>query len=152
MALTYADFTKFPIQIIGIDANETIDEEVVYLYDEKIEEIEDFVISDIAYSGEAADLTAILPYFVFWYFCNDATSQVVVESGENGQVKEFSYPEVFKQVQAWNIGVDKLRAVFEITDDKLNLVNGSMSQKIHALVLAAGKTINEKYLSKRSLL
>jgi len=142
MALTYSNFLSFPIQIVGVNSD----------YNAKITAIENFVVSDLAYSGTASDLTAILPYFVFWFFCNDTTT-TVVESGENGQVKEFSYPETIKQETAWNIGVDKLRTVFGITDDGLaELVSGSLSDKIHALVLASDKTVNEKYLSKRSRL
>jgi hypothetical protein len=120
MVLTYSSFQTFPLQIVGITSD----------YNAKIQAIENFVIADLAYSGEASDISAILPYFVFWFFCQDTQTTVFVETGENSQVKEFSTPEIFKQVQAWNIGVDKLRTVLEAT----------------------GKTINEKYLSKRSLL
>lgn len=142
MALTYNDFTSYPLQIVGITS----------AYNAKITAIENFVTSDLAYSGEASDISAILPYFVFWFFCNDTTTTVFVETGENSQTKEFSTPETIKQVNAWNIGVDKLRTVLEITDDTIELASGTMAEKIHSLVLATGKTINEKYLSKRSLL
>ena len=142
MVLTYSSFQTFPLQIVGITSD----------YNAKIQAIENFVIADLAYSGEASDISAILPYFVFWFFCNDTTTTVFVETGENSQTKEFSTPETIKQVTAWNIGVEKLRTVFEITDDAIELASGTMTEKIHSLVLATGKTINEKYLSKRSLL
>lgn len=120
MALTFTGFKSFPLQIVGITED----------YNAKINEIETFVVSDLAYSGEVGEVNAVLPYFVFWFFCQDAQTTVVVETGENAQVQEFSYPEIFKQVQNWNIGVEKLQA---ICDEK-------------------GTTVNEKYLSKRSLL
>ena len=58
MALTYTAFQKFPLQIVGIDAD----------YNAKITAIEEFVIADLAYSGTASDITSVLPYFVFWFF------------------------------------------------------------------------------------
>ena len=141
--MNYLTFQSFPLQIIGITSD----------YNAKITAIENFVISDIAYSGLAGDLTNILPYFVFWYFCDDASTSVFVEAGENGQTKEFSYPEVFKQVYAWNLGVEKLRTLLGITDEDIALIeSGTLSEKIHSLVLSSGRTLNEKYLSKRSLL
>lgn len=120
MALTHTSFLSFPLQVVGITSD----------YNAKIQAIENFIISDMAYSGDASDLTAILPYFVFWYFCQDAATTVTPESGENSQVKEFSTPEIVKQVKNWNTGAEKLRA----------------------LVLASGETINENDLSKRSLI
>lgn len=72
MALNYQSFQNFPLQIVGITSD----------YNAKITAIENYVVSDIAYSGDASDLTAILPYFVFWFFCNDAQTTVVVESGK----------------------------------------------------------------------
>jgi hypothetical protein len=142
MALTYLSFQSFPLQIVGISSD----------YNAKITAIENFVISDLAYSGDAEDLTAVLPYFVFWFFCQDAQTTVFSETGENSQVKEFSNPETYKQERAWNIGVEKLRTLFGITDEALSMAAGTMAEKIHALVLGSGKTVNEKYLSKRSLL
>jgi len=143
MALNYTSFQSFPLQVIGITSD----------YNAKITAIENFVKSDMAPVGVTVT-DAILSYFVFWFFCQDATTTVAVETGENSQVKEFSTPEIFKQVQAWNIGVDKLRVLCGITDDNIIWLGNSMTtaEKIHHLVLAAGITINEKYLSKRSLL
>lgn len=140
--MNYTTFQSYPLQIVGITSD----------YNAKITAIENFVIADLAYSGTAGDVTEILPYFVFWFFCQDAQMTVFVETGENSQVKEFSTPEILKQVQMWNIGVEKLRTLFGITDEALSLAAGTMAEKIHALVLASGETVNEKYLSKRSLL
>jgi hypothetical protein len=119
MALNYLTFQTYPLQITGITSE----------YNSKITAIENFVKSDMAAVGVTVT-DAILSYFVFWFFCQDTQTSVFAETGENSQVKEFSTPEIFKQVQAWNIGVEKLRTVLEAT----------------------GKTVNEKYLSKRSLL
>jgi hypothetical protein len=120
MALTFNDFETYPIEIIGITA----------YYNARIAAIETFVLSDLEYSGESSDLSTILPYFVFWYFCQDATTTVFVETGENSQVKEFTQPEIFKQVQAWNLGVKRLQTLIDANEE----------------------TVNEYYLSKRSLL
>lgn len=157
MALTHIDFMAYPLQIAGIDDSQIVtvndEETTVYLYDEKIGQIEDFVVEDLAYGGEASDVSDILPYFVFWYFCQDCQTTVFAETGENSQVKEFSTPETFKQIQVWNMGVRRLRDVFGITDEKLNELCGmTNAEKVHSLVLSSGKTINENYLSMRSLL
>ena len=156
MALTHADFMSFPLQIAGINDSQIVtvndEETTVYLYDEKIGQIEDFVVEDLAYSGEASDVSDILPYFVFWYFCQDCQTTVFAETGENSQVKEFSTPEILKQVWAWNMGVKKLRDVLGITEEALSFACGTLSENIHSLVLSSGKTINENYLSMRSLL
>jgi hypothetical protein len=143
MALSYLTYQTYPLQITGITSE----------YNSKITAIETFVKSDMAAVGVTVT-DAILSYFVYWFFCQDATTTVTPESGENSQVEEFSTPEIFKQVQAWNIGVDQLRVLCGITDDNIIWLGNSMilSQKIHHLVSAAGITINEKYLSKRSLL
>lgn len=143
MALNYTNFLQFPLQIVGINSD----------YNSKITAIENFVVSDLAYSGLAGDITAILPYFVFWYFCQDAITTAAVESGENLQVKEFSEPAMDKQIQNWNTGVKMLRAVFGITDELLASMSGlTNAEKMHSIVEATGKTVNEKYLSKRNLL
>ena len=101
MALTYTAFQKFPLQIVGIDAD----------YNAKIAAIEEFVVADLAYSGTASDITSVLPYFVFWFFCQDRTTTVSAETGENLQLKEFTEPAIEKQINAWNLGVEKLTAI-----------------------------------------
>lgn len=118
--MDYRSFQSYPIQIVGISSD----------YNAKITSVENFVKSDMAYSGDEAGLESILPFFVFWFFCNDLQTTVMVEAGEAGQVKEFSFPDTVKQDRAWNIGVDKLIE----------------------LVATTGASVNSKYLSKRSLL
>lgn len=156
MALTHDDFMIYPLQIVGIDLSvpgEGEGTEDIYIYDEKIQYIEKFVVEDMSYSGEASDVSAILPYFVYWFFLQNETSMSVVNAGENYQVKEFTEPSILKQVKNWNTGVEKLRALFGITNEGLAaLSNMSLSEKIHSFVLQSGKTINENYLSKRTLL
>lgn len=156
MALTHDDFMIYPLQIVGIDSSipgEGEGDEDIYIYDEKIQEIENFVVEDMSYSGEASDVSAILPYFVYWFFLQNETSMSVVNAGENYQVKEFTEPSILKQVKNWNTGVDKLRVLFGITDESLDVLTCMrMSEKIHFFVLQSGKIINENYLSKRTLL
>ena len=101
MALTYTAFEKFPLQIVGIDADRNT----------KIAAIEEFVVADLAYSGTASDITSVLPYFIFWFFCQDRATTVSVETGENLQLKEFTEPAIEKQINAWNLGVEKLAAI-----------------------------------------
>lgn len=103
MALNYTAFQQFPLQIIGISSD----------YNAKITAIENFVVADLSYTGDAGDIEAILPYFVFWFFCQDEKSSVVVEVGENSQIKEFSFPEITKQVMAWDLAVEMLLVVCE---------------------------------------
>jgi len=147
MALNYTSFQSFPLQIVGINSD----------YNAKITAIETFIKSDMAAVGVVVT-DAILSYFVFWFFCQDDTSTVVVEAGENTQVKEFSEPAMTKQIQAWNIGVEKLRTLCGITqeaiDDIVNSNYGYYPEKkaIETILSGTTITINQKYLSKRSLL
>ena len=101
MALTYTAFEKFPLQIVGIDADRNA----------KISAIEEFVVADMAYSGTASDITSVLPYFIFWFFCQEKSTTVSAETGENLQLKEFTEPAIEKQINAWNLGVEKLAAI-----------------------------------------
>ena len=147
MALSYLTYQTYPLQITGITSE----------YNSKITAIETFVKSDMAAIGVTVT-DAILSYFVYWFFCQDATTTVTPESGENSQVKEFSTPEIFKQVQAWNIGVDKLRVLCGITEEEIETTKSSYygyypeSEIIESILSGTAITINEKYLSKRSLL
>jgi hypothetical protein len=101
MAITYENFEAYPLQIIGI--NDT--------YDDELTAIEAFVIDEIDYSGVAEDLDAVLPYFVFFLFCESRESVVFAEAGESQAVKEFTMPARNSQVRAWNIGAKKLAAL-----------------------------------------
>jgi len=142
MALTYTTFQTYPLEIAGITSE----------YNAKITAIENFVIEDLAYSGDAADVSAILKYFVFWFFCQSQVTTITAKTGETIQIQKTSIPALDMQIQNWNTGVDKLRTVFEITDEILDSMTGMTYEKIHSLVEATGKTVNEKYLSKRSIL
>ena len=150
--MTYEDFLYFPLQIVGIDLSNTVGEVTTYVYNSKIEKINEFVVSEMAYSGDE-DIDSILPYFVFWFFCQDAATTVFAETGENSQIKEFSVPSMDKQVSNWNIGVDKLRAVCGITDTLINeQIQGTLKEKIQSILDDNDISINTNYLSKRSVL
>lgn len=118
--MDYTDFLTYPLQILGIDEN----------YNSEIEAMKNLAIDEINYSGDVSDIEPVLPYFVFWLFCENKRSQVVANVGENAQVKEFSYQTMTMQVVAWNIGAKKLR---EICAEK-------------------NKTASEHYQSERNLI
>lgn len=99
--MDYSNFESYPIQIVGITSD----------YDDFIQEIADFILADMGYSGNASDLDSVLPYFVFYNFCQEQQSTVVAKTGESSQVKEFSNISLTKQINAWNIGVAKLTAL-----------------------------------------
>ena len=119
MAITYENFTDYPIHILGLNESSN----------KKLQAIETFVKSDLSYSGDAADLSNILPYFVFFAFCDDKTSSVTSD-GETMAVSDLTKPSVHSQVRAWNIGAKMLDAL--CTEKKT--------------------TANEKYRSERLLL
>ena len=150
--MTYEDFLNFPLQIVGIDLSQTVGETTTYVYDSKISKINEFVIDEMAYSGDE-DLTDILPYFVFWFFCQDAATTVFAETGENIQVKKFTTPSMDKQIKNWNTGVDKLRAILGITDTLIDeQIQGTLKEKIQSILDENDISININYLSKRSSL
>lgn len=120
--MDYSDFKSYPIQIVGIDSD----------YDDMLNEIKNFILADMNYSGDEADLDSVLPYFVFYNFCQEQQSTVVHSVGETSQTKEFSDISLTKQINAWNIGVAELTL---ICNEKGTTVD---------------KT--ELYLSKRTLL
>lgn len=95
--MNYTNFKQYPIQILGINES----------YNDELKAIETLVIGEIEYSGEQADIAEILPYFVFFKFCESKFSEVTTK-GEMLQVAEFSVPSVLSQVRAWNIGAKKL--------------------------------------------
>ena len=113
--MTYENFTKYPIQILGINES----------YNDELTAINDFVVSDIEYSGDVADLESVLPYFVFFNFCENARSEVYANTGESATVKEHTVPSDRAQIAAWNFAVKELSKL--CTDNQ--------------------KTVNEKYLS-----
>jgi len=77
MALTYTAFQKFPLQIVGIDAD----------YNAKITAIEEFVLADLAYSGTESDITSVLPYFVFWFFLSRQGDNRIRRNGRKLAIK-----------------------------------------------------------------
>lgn len=99
--MDHSNFESYPIQIVGITSD----------YDGLLQEIADFILADIGYSGSESDLDDVLPYFVFYNFCQEQQSTVVAKTGESSQVKEFSNISLTKQINAWNIGVAKLTAI-----------------------------------------
>jgi hypothetical protein len=118
--MDYTIFLNYPLQILGIDES----------YDSELTAIENFVIFDLEYSGAVEDLEEILPYFVFFHFCENRKSEVSAMTGEQSKVAEFTVPSVVTAISVWNIGVKKL----------------------NTLLLANEQTVNELYTSKISLI
>ena len=110
--MEYTAFETYPLQILGIDES----------YNSELTAIENFIIEDIAYSGDTDDLVPILPYFVFHNFCENRRSQVTALNGETSHVAEFTLPSYDQQKNVWNIGVEKLNALclLKITTAKID--------------------------------
>lgn len=117
--MDYSNFQQYPINILGIDET----------YNDELNAIEQAVIDELDYSGDADDIEEILPYFVFYFYCQDKVSMVSTK-GEMYQTAEFSGMDVISQNRAWNIGAKKLLA----------------------LCTENGKTANENYQSQRMLI
>jgi len=146
MALNYNTFQVYPLEIEGITSE----------YNTKITAVENFVKSDMAATGVTVT-DAILSYFVFWFLCQDAAITVTIKTGETAPIAKTVYPSFDKQIQNWNIGVDKLRLLCGITEDEIENLMMTMygyarKEAIEMLLSGDGITINSKYLSKRSLL
>lgn len=101
MAITYENFSAYPIQILGIDDT----------YNDELTAIETLVKEKIAYTGEVADIESVLPYFVFYKFCEDRLSEVTAKNGENITTSEFTMPSQNTMIRAFNLGVKKLCAI-----------------------------------------
>ena len=99
--MDYTNFLTYPLEILGIDET----------YNDYLNEIKAFVLSEIGYTGVVEDLTSVLPYFVFYYFCEDKSSEVFATVGETAKVKEFTTQNIYKKLNAWNFGVDKLKKI-----------------------------------------
>jgi len=109
--MTYESFTAYPLEIKGI----TVDS------DEHITAISDFVLEKMEYTGDTADLSALLPYFVFFHFIEDLLTDVSVRTGETAIIREESNFSTFKMCKMWNEGVTKLLALLaEKTDETAN--------------------------------
>lgn len=99
--MDYTLFEKYPIQILGIDET----------HNDKLNAIKEVVIDEIEYSGELSDIESVLPYFVFFKFCDDLESDVTANAGEQTKASEFSTFAYKSQISAWNQGVKKLQAI-----------------------------------------
>lgn len=143
MATTYTTFETYPLEIAGITSQ----------YNSRIKAIEDFIIDDMALTGTDVEIATILPYFIFWYFCQNEVTTVTAKTGETFQIQKTSIPDVSRQVQNWDIGVDKLRSALGITPDVLRSYHSlTLAERIHSFIENAGITMNEKYLLKISWL
>ena len=111
MAITYENFASYPIQILGLNES----------FNKKLQAIEIFVKTEIAYSGDVADLVPILPYFVFFKFCEDKQSSTTGD-GEQKSVSDLTEPSQNAQVRAWNIGVKKLIDLCNLKSKTANCV------------------------------
>ncbi|NCB85599.1 MAG: hypothetical protein EOM44_14080 [Bacteroidia bacterium] len=118
--MNHETFTAYPLEIKGITSAS----------DERIQAIKDFVLEKISYSGNAADLNALLPYFVYFHFLEDLITDTSVNTGETAIIREQSNRDTAKMVKAWNEGVERLISL--LADSK--------------------ETCNEKYKSKIGIL
>ena len=99
--MEHTTFNKYPIEIKGINQS----------YNEELTAIEAQVKSEIGYTGQSADITSVLPYFVFFKFCENKRSEVTATNGEQTQIAEMTVPSVDAQIRVWNIAVEKLTAI-----------------------------------------
>jgi hypothetical protein len=120
MAMGYEQFNTYPIQILGINES----------YNDELNAIENEIINEMGYSGNVADLSSVLPYFVFFKFCDYHSSQVSANNGESYQTQEYTTPSMVAQVRVWNMGVKMLASICETN----------------------GATVNEIYTSERILI
>ena len=116
--MTYETFTKYPLNILGINES----------YNNELTAIEELVKSEIEYTGDAADISGVIPYFVFFKFCENRETDVTANNGEQSTTAEFTFRAYLSQVRAWNLGAARLLA---ICNEK-------------------GKTANKYYISKIS--
>jgi hypothetical protein len=142
MAITYLTFKTFPLEIEGITSE----------WDTQITAIKNFVVSDMAAVGVTVS-DAILSYFVYWFLCQEASTTVTAETGETAPISKTTYPDFTKQIRAWNLGAISLRTAFGITQTILdNRIEINDTEKIKAILLGSELSVNQKYLSKISLL
>ena len=98
--MKYTQFLQYPIRITGINDS----------YDNELTAIETTVKNELAYSGDAVDIESVLPYFVFFKFCENKSSEVTT-NGETFKVSDNTMPSHLSQVRAWNLGVEKLKVI-----------------------------------------
>lgn len=99
--MNYQDFLKYPLQIVGINED----------YDNALDAIEELVKSEIEYSGDIEDIESVLPYFVYFKFCENRESEVSATLGEHITVSETVGSSYAAMIRAWNLGVKKLNAI-----------------------------------------
>jgi hypothetical protein len=110
--MEYTNFQIYPINVLGIDET----------YNDELNAIEQVVIDELDYTGDADDLELILPYFVFYKFCENKESDVTAQTGEMAKVAEFSVPSRNSMIRAWNVGVTKLNALCITNSQTVNAV------------------------------
>jgi len=142
MAITNATFKMFPLEIEGITSE----------WDTQITAIKNFVVSDMAAVGVTVSDT-ILSYFVYWFLCQEAATTVTAKTGETAPISKTTYPDFSKQIRTWNLGATILRTEFGITQAILdNRIETSDTEKIKSILLGSDLSVNQKYLSKISLI
>lgn len=99
--MDYTKFTKYPFRILGINES----------YNEELTAIEEFVISEMNFSGALEDVQSILPAFIFFKFCENKTSSVDARVGEQIQGAEFTFAAKNQQIRVWNRGVESLKII-----------------------------------------
>lgn len=99
--MNYQDFLTYPLQIVGINEE----------YDNEITAIEELVKSEIEYSGDDEDIESVLPYFVYFKFCENRESEASATLGEHITVSETVGNSYAAMIRAWNLGVKKLNAI-----------------------------------------
>jgi len=108
--MDYSNFQQYPLQILAIDES----------YNDELISIEQSIIDEIDYSGNADDIDTVLPYFVFYKFCENRNSSVSAQSGEMAKVAEFSVPSREAMNRAWNLGVKKLLTLITLNSTDAN--------------------------------
>lgn len=118
--MTYDKFTTYPLNILGINES----------YNSELTAIEELVKSEIAYTGEAADISDVIPYFVYFKFCENRETDVAANNGEQMTTAEFTFRAYSSQVRAWNLGASKLMC---ICTEKAKTANNYYLSKISPL-------------------
>lgn len=118
--MDYTSFETYPLQILGINDS----------YNDELTATEALVISEIDYSGNVDDLVSVLPYFVFFKFCENRFSAVDAMAGEQKKVSEFSAPSIETQVRVWNIGAKKLAELCALSGETANCIYQSQRDQI----------------------
>ena len=111
MAVDYTTFQNYPIEIKGINES----------YNDELNLINDEVVKELNYSGDEDDLSDLLPYFIFYKFCENRQTEVTV-SGESAQASELTYISDRSMVRAWNKGAKMLNDLCDANDKTADLI------------------------------